>query len=104
MNREALELTQTTRQVIRRLFPGDMKEVADLLGRECGRNLPLMSDANERSLERVQLAALKIGNGDIDALFEAIRIAQIDWRDVLVAAEFAASLTAHTEWAATILS
>ena len=104
MSPEALELTQTTRQVIRRLFPGDMKEVADLLGAECGRNLPLMSDANERSLERVQLAALRISNGGIDALLEAIRIAQIDWRDVLVAAEFATSLTAHTEWAATILS
>jgi hypothetical protein len=63
-----------------------------------------MADANERSVERVQLAALKISKGDIDALLEAIRIAQIDWRDVLVAAEFATSLSAHTEWAAAFLS
>ena len=104
MKSGAQELTQTTRQVIERLFPGDRKELVDLLTSECGRNLPLMTDANERSLERIRLATLKISNGDIDALLEAIRIAQIDWRDVLVAADFADTLTAHTEWAVTILS
>jgi hypothetical protein len=101
MNSGASELT---RKIIQRLFPENSAEVADLLVTECGRNLPLMADSNERSLERVQLAALKISNGDLDKLLEAIRIAHIDWRDVLVAAGFADSLSAHTGWANRILS
>ena len=49
-------------------------------------------------LERVRFAVLKISNGDIGELREAVRHAQIDWRDVLVAAGFGERL-AHREWA-----
>jgi hypothetical protein len=31
-------------------------------------------------------------------LQKAIDLAKIDWRDVLVAADFASDLTAHTSW------
>ena len=52
----------------------------------------------EQLSERVRLAALKVSNGDIARLCEAIDLAALDWRDLLVAAGFAEDTLAHLEW------
>ena len=44
--------------------------------------------------ERVQAAVLKLADGGLGRLDRQLRAAQIDWRDVLVAAGFA-----HEDWA-----
>lgn len=48
--------------------------------------------------ERVQIAILKLSGGTMDGLSSAIRLARTDWRDALVAAEFADDVTAHERW------
>ena len=48
--------------------------------------------------ERVRLAALKLSNGDLDNLHDAIAVAQTDYRDLLMAAGFG-SPGLHVLWA-----
>jgi len=50
-------------------------------------------------MERIRFAALRVGLGDLQDLQKAIALAKRDWRDLLVAADFAESLTAHQAWA-----
>jgi hypothetical protein len=48
--------------------------------------LPL---AEKQSLERIQAAIVLVGAGDLERLEGAARLAETDWRDVLVAARLA---------------
>ncbi|HEX7939273.1 MAG TPA: hypothetical protein VF483_09805 [Gemmatimonadaceae bacterium] len=48
--------------------------------------LPMLeSDDRARERSRVHLACLKICNGEIAKFEQAVAIAKVDWRDVLVA-------------------
>jgi hypothetical protein len=47
----------------------------------------------------LRFAALKISLGDLTLLQQAVDLAKQDWRDELVWAEFANSLSAHEAWA-----
>ena len=76
----------------------DASEAETLLATDCGANLPGMDDATPTQLERIRFAAIRLSAGDIDRLREAIRLAQIDWRDLLVAADFADDVHAHERW------
>jgi len=99
------DLTSDTRKVIERLFPAQRDEVCDLLTRECGDNLPLTGPRSAASShERIRFAVLKISNGDVTKLRDAVEHAKIDWRDVLMGAGFGDSLTAHKEWARAVLN
>lgn len=92
-------LTDDTWQRIRALFPPEQHEdVAALLANECGDNLPFCERWDEYQLERIRFAVLKLSGGNISEMRRAINVAKIDWRDVLVAADFANSVTAHKEW------
>lgn len=100
-----IRLSKQTWQLIRRLFvPKDQEEAARLLEQECGTNLPFLGDLGEIRLERFRYAALKLSGGQLGALRMAVRVAKQDWRDLLVAAEFANSLTAHKQWAEELLA
>jgi hypothetical protein len=83
---------------IAKFCPDSRTEVAELLLHQCGNNLPLLEKLNEIELERFRFAALKLSGGNIDKLREAIELAKKDWRDLLMASEFATDLTAHTRW------
>jgi hypothetical protein len=77
----------------------DVDGAERLLAHECADNLPLVAEsATPESLERIRFAAIRVSGGDLDRLREAIRLAQVDWRDLLVAAEFAVSIDAHVRW------
>lgn len=84
---------------IPRLFPRkEQKEVRRLLWEDCGANLPGSKNASPDFYERVQRAALKLSEGRMDKLYDAIALAQTDWRDLLVAAGFAKQTQAHKDW------
>ena len=69
-----------------------------MLRDECGNNLPLMKDKDETALERLRFAALKLSQGELNKLLDAVILAQTDWRDLLVAAGFADDVQAHLSW------
>jgi hypothetical protein len=99
-----VELSRDTWRLIQAVFPPEEhEEVARLLVEECGNNLPFLEKSDAKSLERFRFAALKLSQGDIDKLLEAVVLAQIDWRDLLVAAGFGYSVEAHAIWAKAIL-
>lgn len=91
-----------SRETVRRLellFAPDTQELAGLLlTLNCGNNLPFHDSQSSTSLERVRFAALKLSEGRLDRLEEAIKLAQTDWRDLLVAAGFAHDVEAHLNW------
>jgi hypothetical protein len=54
---------------------------------------------NAEGLERIHFAVLKLSDGTLVKLQDAIRLAETDWRDVLVASGFANDPVAHRSWA-----
>jgi hypothetical protein len=82
------------------LFHPDQRErVRVLLRDECGDNLPLLPKVREKAYyDRFRFAALKLSNGDLERLQNAIRLAKTDWRDLLVAAGFANDIRIHKSW------
>jgi hypothetical protein len=92
-------LTTLTRDNISRLFAPELHEtVAVLLQAQCGNNLPLCGNWTPEQLERLQIAALKCSGGSLEKLQEAIRLAQQDWRDLLMMAGFGHDPVAHRYW------
>jgi hypothetical protein len=90
--------TDTLRLVDRLFQPQDRAAVVAMLECECGASLPFMSEATSESLERIRFAVLKLSEGSPSKVAEAVAVAEVDWRDVLVAAQFADSLQAHAAW------
>lgn len=99
MTDEPPRVSAETRKRIDLLFePALREEVEALLALECGANLPLMQGGSAAAIERIQFAALKRSGGDMNALVSAIELAQADWRDLLVLADFAVDVHAHERW------
>jgi hypothetical protein len=97
-------LTDRTIRLVERLFHADDAVRAQrLLVEECATNLPFCDTQDAGGLERIRFAVLLLSEGDIDKLRAAIDRASADWRDVLVAAGFGYSLTAHEQWATAVL-
>jgi hypothetical protein len=42
---------------------------------------------------------LKLSKGEVDKFLAAAELAQLDWRDVLVASGFGSDVKAHRKWA-----
>src|SRR5579863_1516236 len=63
-------ISQQTEERIALLFPLDWQRVLvrTILSEQCGSNLPLMKSASEAALERLQFAALKLSEGNLDRL------------------------------------
>jgi hypothetical protein len=97
-------LSSKTRRIIERFFAREEHdEVRKVLEDECGANLTFAETLGDAGVERVRLAVLKLSDGDLSKLRTMAGHAKVDWRDVLVWAGFAESLTAHAEWARDIL-
>lgn len=95
-----MELSKRAADIAGRMFPASQREeAARLLMHECGDNLPFLDGRSATELERVRFAVLKLCCGDSEQLPRAIRAAQQDWRDTLVAAGFGHSVTEHERWA-----
>ena len=94
-----MKLSAATWDKVRKLFaPAEQQAVGDLLINSCGTNLPFCENSDERALERIRFAVLKLSDGDLSQLQRWVDEAQVDWRDVLMAAGFGHSLSAHTQW------
>jgi hypothetical protein len=92
-------LSPSTRLRMNILFaPADLNDAELLLVEECGRNLPFCESSTPEGLERVRFGALKLSEGRIDLLCDAIQLAQTDWRDLLMCAGFGYCLDEHLKW------
>lgn len=64
---------------------------------ECAGILSSCEQATSASLERLRFAALKLSQGDLSKLKEAIGFATVDWRDLLMNADFGYYVEAHDQ-------
>lgn len=94
-----MTLSPDTQVVIDRLFaPGERDAVRRLLEEECGNNLVQPAVLDPVALERYRFAALRISGGDLGKLGKAIALAKLDWRDLLMEADFGHDANAHRIW------
>lgn len=92
-------LSDNTEQRLQRVFkPSRLDEARAILVEHCADNLPFYQQTSPAELERIRYAVLKLSGGRIDKLQHWVHEAQIDWRDVLVAAGFGTDVTAHERW------
>jgi hypothetical protein len=93
---ENVSLSEGTRTRLNALFAEADRGAAErLLVERCGSTLPFSTPS---SLERIRFAALKVSEGDLAALRSAVKLANTDWRDLLVDAGFADDVDAHRAW------
>lgn len=93
------ELRPETLRRIDILFSAENREAAkNFLYEQCGNNLPGLSQTNTNEMERLRVAALKYSDGDLSKLESAIKLAQRDYRDLLMAAGFGHDVHAHQTW------
>ncbi len=91
-------MSPRTLNIISRLFhKNSHQQVIDLLQKECG-DEQLRTNGSEAGLERIHFAVLKLSEGNIEKLKHEINEAMIDWRDVLMAADFGTDVNAHVKW------
>ena len=80
---------ELVRQLAQRLFPGVQEaivlEILDRYGTE----------SYERERDRVQVAVLKLSNGDLERLKTMVSHAKMDYRDTLAAAEYPGEFRAY---------
>jgi len=94
-----IPLSQETQRRLDALFVGSPRQqAAALLVSQCGNNLPFLEASDAHELERIRFAALKLSDGNLGKLEQAVQLAQQDWRDVLVAAGFGNDARAHEAW------
>jgi hypothetical protein len=77
--------------------PSDRPEAEAMLVNQCGNGLPLLEKFDMIQLERVRFAALKLSDGKLELLRQAVDLAKTDWRDLLMSAGFG-NVDEHTHW------
>jgi hypothetical protein len=92
-------LTDSTKQRVAALFAASEVAAAErLLAEECADNLARVAHPTPEGLERLRYAALRFSGGRLDRLAAAVAQAKKDWRDLLMASDFAHDLRAHQKW------
>ncbi len=92
-------LSDRARELVTLLFdPGDRPDAERRLAEDCADRLPLVHGRTPAEFDRLRFAALRFSGGHLPRLHEALRLAAVDWRDLLVAGGFADDLAAHDGW------
>lgn len=94
-----MKISAETEKRIDLLFPPAVREqVRSLLIEKCGENLPFAKGKEEGFYDRIRFAVLKLSDGDLEKLRRAVRLANEDWRDLLIASGFADDPKLHYLW------
>ncbi len=94
-----IELSERTVELICKIFSEEKREeVEGLLRLECAENIPFCENHNQFQMERIRFSVLKLSEGKMDKLVKAIELAQVDWRDLFMAAGFGHDPEAHEKW------
>lgn len=86
--------------------PSDVKsDLNSLLSEKTSYNLPGVGKGEgwEKLIDRVQLATIKGSNWKLSSVRKYSNLANIDWRDLLMAKGFAEDLDAHIQWQKTAI-
>ncbi len=93
-------LSDKTKNLVSRLYKSrEAMEVCDILDRECGTEALSCEGWSPEQMERIRFAVLKLVKENAFEMEAAIKLAQLDWRDLLMSAGFGEDLIAHELWA-----
>ena len=96
VRRPAIPLTAEAARRLRLVFaPRDREAAWHLLVEQLGRDLGFPEHLGPEAYDRVRFAAMKSSGGTLEGLQRALRLGVLDWRDLLVDAEFANDASAH---------
>jgi len=97
-------ISNKTREIIKKHYPLESESVIDQLQEYCENLSEFFSDeTNPETYERFCFAILKLAKSSKEKLKTTIEFAKVDYRDLLVSADFANSITIHNEWAKKVL-
>jgi len=97
-------VSEKSKIITAKYFPADCEWVISQLQNYCEYLADIFSDdPSSESYERFCFAVLKIGKTSKEKLIQAIELGKVDYRDLLVSAGFANSLTIHNNWADKVL-
>lgn len=77
--------------------PEERETITEMMIEEC--DAERLDSSSPEGLGHIQLAILKLSNGEVDKFLVAAELAQLDWRDVLMAAGFGNDLEVRLSWA-----
>ncbi len=94
-----IKLSPKTIKLIDVLFSESLRsEVEELIVNMCSEDLPFCENKTPEDLERIRFSVLRLSSGQIDKLCDAIDLAQTDWRDLLMSADFGDNVEMHIDW------
>lgn len=95
----ALPLSERTTLLIEALFEGSFRQrIISALVNEVGDTIPFCEQETPEGMDRIRFAVIKLIDEDWKNIDYAVKEAQIDWRDLLLAAEFGYSVDEHNRW------
>ena len=74
------------------------RQIRGLLETEIGQNVPFRDEASPEDMERIWFAVIRLIAEDNMCQSDVIKLARTDWRDLLMAADFAYDTGAHMTW------
>lgn len=81
------------------LFSGQHRDAVEkYLLETFGDNFPGVDPDYVQLAERIRFAVLKLSEGDLKKLQAAIERTAVDWRDTLMAVDFAVDQSIHLAW------
>ena len=94
-----VKLSKKTETLLNDFFPKTLREEAkELIETMCASILPFCENSGPEQMERIRFSAIKLSEGQIDKLCDAIELAQTDWRDLLMSAGFGYDPEKHYQW------
>ena len=94
-----LKLSKRSEKLLNDFFPESSRgEAKELIETMCGNNLPFCENYGSEEMDRIRFSAIKVSEGQMDKLCDAIDLAQTDWRDLLTSAGFAHDPEEHNNW------
>ncbi|MBL1319532.1 MAG: hypothetical protein COA63_000535 [Methylophaga sp.] len=92
-------VSNKTREIVKKNFPRTCENKISKLQDFCEYLSTLFSDKPQpETYERFCFAVLKIAQTSDVKFVTAIELGRVDYRDLLVSADFANSLNSHSEW------
>jgi hypothetical protein len=93
-----IDLSNGAKERIVALFErGDVREAERLIEASTD-DPPLVADVARQGTDRIVFAMIRLSGGRIERLSESISLFRRDWRDLLVASDFADDVHAHRTW------
>jgi hypothetical protein len=93
-----IALGPACRERIAALFPETDVLEAERLLEQCTSDPRLLADLVRQGTDRLLFAMIRLSGGDTRGLLDAISQFRRDWRDLLIAADFADDPRAHETW------